>query len=298
MSPALTAGRRRRLRALPGRGRLLALAILLSAGCAAPGTASASCPSIDGLDEVLGRGRVVLLGEIHGTAEVPAFVQAMACRAVARDLSVVVALELPRDEQEAISAFMGSEGGAAGLEAIRSLPFWARESQDGRTSRAMLDLLEGLRDLRQRGGHAGVLLIDRPGEFSARDRAMAERLAAAAKAHPEALLVALTGNLHSRTDEGSGRMGELVEEALGPGRVLSLNMVHSGGTSWICEATAGCGPMKLKGKDEVESDGKGWRITLEPESAGPGHDGTFHVGSITASPPARGASASLEGGDR
>lgn len=270
----------------------LALLLLGAGSGAAPARDAGDCPPIEGIDGVLGKGRVLLLGEIHGTAEGPAFVEAVACHAVAAGLPVVVALELPRDEQEAVSGFLASEGGEAARGAVRALPFWAKEYQDGRSSRAMLDLLDGLRSRRGNGGHLGVLLFDRPGDFSTRDRAMGERIVEAAKAHPQAFLVSLSGNLHSRTDEGSGRMGATIEKALGPDRVRSLKMSHTGGTAWICEATAGCGPLRLGGRGE----GEDWRILMDLEAGGPGHDGTFHVGSISASPPARGAPAGPGGG--
>lgn len=249
---------------------------------AEPATAAA-CPAIEGIQKVLGRGKVVLLGEIHGTAESPAVAGAVACHALRAGLTAVMALELPREEQDAIDGFMASDGSEDARAAVRALPFWAKEYQDGRTSLAMLELLESLRARRQVGERVSVLLIDNPAAGGRRDGEMADRILQVAMAEPERFIVSLTGNIHIWTGRGSARMGDHLLRALGDDRVVSLGLTHSGGTAWICEATAGCGPLGLRGQGEGEAR----RITLDADSGGDHFTGSFHVGAITASPPAR-----------
>jgi len=92
-------------------GALILLTVAVGAGPPlraegepAPGGSAtvAACPAIDGIEQVIGKGKVVLLGEIHGTAEAPAFTGDVDCHALRAGLAVTVALELPRAEQEAI----------------------------------------------------------------------------------------------------------------------------------------------------------------------------------------------------
>lgn len=254
---------------------------LLPAGASAP----PDCGPAEGMEPLLGAGRIVLLGEIHGTDQAPTFTASVACRALADGLGVTVALELPQSEEEAVRAFVGSSAPSApGPGAVVDLPFWAKSYQDGRTSLAMLGLIERIRDWRRGGADIDVILLDEPSSFRQRDARMAERLLAAAAADDERFFVALTGNLHNRTVPGSGRAGDRLVTALGRARVTSLNMTHGGGSAWICEATAGCGALDF-GPREAPPAG---RVTLFAEPDDRGYDGTYSVGKISASPPARG----------
>ena len=69
---------------------MLALAMLVGAIPAA--SADDGCAPIGGATPLLETGRVVLLGELHGTEQSPAFVASLACHAVAAGLDLVVGL--------------------------------------------------------------------------------------------------------------------------------------------------------------------------------------------------------------
>ena len=117
---------------------------------------------------------------------------------------------------------------------------------------------------------------------------MAENLVDKALGNPEGLTLVLTGNLHSRVTPGSGShpMGYLIVSSIGPDRVVSLDLAHRGGSSWLCFATAGgqeCGEVGLKGRGPAEPAG----ITLLETIGATGHHGWYQVGEITASPPAK-----------
>lgn len=267
-------------RAAEIRGMVLVTLLLVAA---APLAADNGCRPIEGVKEVIGPGRILLLGELHGTKESPAFLSAVSCHAVSEELSVTVALELPHSEEEAVETFLGSTGSAEDLLKILRLPFWAKSYQDGRTSRAMLTLLEDLRSMKQSGGKLQVVLMDAPSEPRTRDEAMAGRLLAVAKESPDGFLVALSGNVHNRTARGSRGMGERVLKGAGAERLTSLDLSHNGGTAWICEATEGCGPLRLRGG----GTGPGLQVNLYAEPDSMGYHGTYHVGEITASPPAK-----------
>ena len=266
---------------MSGARTLLVLAAVLApmtAGAEVPG-----CSPAPGLEAVLGPGRALLLGEIHGTNEAPEYVATVACHALADDLAVTIALELPWSEEPVVRDFVASSGGEAEASLILDLPFWSKPYQDGRTSQAMLALLEVARAWSQSGVEVEVILLDEPADFARRDEWMARRLLAAVANSPKSFFIALTGNLHNQTAARSGRMGERVSGALGKERVVSLKMNHAGGSAWICEATQGCGSLEL-GDREAEPKG---RVTLFPTPDSRGYDGFFAVGTLSASPPAR-----------
>ena len=138
-----------------------------------------------------------------------------------------------------------------------------------------------------------VELIDRAGAPTTpaeRDRWMGEALAEAAEETPEGVVIALTGNVHSRVGDGTpwGPAYETAGFVLAsrkPGlRLTSLDVAYQGGTAWTCTSgdAASCQARALRGRAGV---GAG-RVTLHPQVTN-GHHGFYEVGTLTASPPAR-----------
>jgi len=60
------------------------------------------------------RGKRLLLGEIHGTAEVPAFLGDLACRAAGSRMPLVVLLEVPSQEEPTFAHYLASDGNCEG----------------------------------------------------------------------------------------------------------------------------------------------------------------------------------------
>ena len=135
------------------------------------------CRSIDGIRPLLAPGTTLLLGEIHGTAESPAFALEVACHAARSGLPVVVGIELRASEQERVDAFMDSEGTDGDRRALLAGSPWQAGYQDGRASHAMLELIDGLRQLRHDGLDVRTALFDASGSRGGqqRDRDMAKR---------------------------------------------------------------------------------------------------------------------------
>ncbi|HEX6200040.1 MAG TPA: hypothetical protein VF150_07255 [Thermoanaerobaculia bacterium] len=161
---------------------VLPVPLLLLVLLVAPGPAAASeCGDVPGLDPLLEPGAVLLVGEMHGTEQAPAFVREVTCAALAAGLPVTVGLEVDRGDDETYQAYLGSDGSPAARERLLAAPFWNREFQDGRGSVAMLELMEALRVLRASSGDGRLrlTLIDRPEAGAGRDEAMAERVAEA-----------------------------------------------------------------------------------------------------------------------
>lgn len=264
-------------------GLLVLLATLVAASAMAE-----PCRPIDGLAPLLRPGRILLLGELHGTEESPAFALDVACHAVQAGLPVVVGLELLDVEQAPVDAFLDSNGTPDDRKALLSGRIWQRDYQDGRNSRAMADLIDGARRLRRDGGDVRVSLFDASGAAGGqqRDRAMGANLVALARAAPEKMLIVLAGNMHTRTTRGNARnadyepMGYVLSKGTSPERVIALDVAHAGGSAWIC--APGCGATSLGGK-HGESP---WTIEVDDDTRPPGHQGWYRVGRITASPPA------------
>jgi len=284
------------------RAWILGLALLMS-GCAAMRLAvqpidavlTDACVGGSALPApLLKPGGLLIFGELHGTRELPAFFGEAVCW-TSGALPVQAGLELPASEQERVETFLASPGAPADVEALTAGPFWSRppEQQDGKASRAMAALVDRLRRLRRAGQPIDVFLFDvddagGPGE---RDRTMAERLAERVRAHPEALTLALAGNVHARKNKGVPWNPELEPMGLhlvtAGVRVLSLDSVTPAGTAWICDAkTMTCGSHDVQAWRALPS-GRAVGIEMLAEPTQEGFDGLYATPSLNASPPAR-----------
>ncbi len=151
--------------------------------------------------ELVQNARITILGEMHGNTNSPE-----AALKLAKDLldahgAVTVALEIPVSDQTVLSQYLDSEGSAEDRQKFLSTPFWAEEYADGRSSVALVELLEELRLLRRAGHDIDLLAFDgRTGArgIEALELEMAEPILAWAENHPGRRMVALVGNIHAR----------------------------------------------------------------------------------------------------
>lgn len=272
-----------------------------------------SCDPIDDPRGVLLSNDVVLLGELHGTREIPRFVASAACLALSRGRSVTVALEIPREENARLQTYLASQGRTEDLDALLEGQFWRSPCKDGRSSEAMRDLLETLRGWRATGAPVRVIGIDpvqlpmskviaaAPATGESRDHAMADSLAASIRALPTDLFLVLTGNLHSRLRPGASwdpryePMGYLLSLALaGSKRLVALDVRYPGGKAFVCTELNGSStckptdlPDKLQGSLMRGSAGSAPGVYLKNEFEEYPYSGYFYFTSpLTASQPA------------
>lgn len=230
--------------------------------------------SIADLRPLLRPGAVILLGEIPGSAEVPAFVAELATETLRSSSEVIVGLEIPMTEPV--------DGGAHGS-------FFDRppDLRDGRSSRAMSELihhlaeLEGARPVALDGPwvapgapipleHIG--LLNQP-----RDAVMAGRLMAEIDLVPHAATIVLAGSMHTRIDRSAQTLGGLIAPWFP--RMVSLTVLATGGTAWTLTAE-GDGPQPVPA-DASLPVGAEWANAPGAD----GHHGYLNLGELTASPP-------------
>ena len=274
-------------------------AVLLGAALLAGSPVAAECDPA-GLDSLLSPGRILLLGEIHGTEEGPAIVGEAACATADEGLPVVVVLEIPHGEQEAIEAFLASDGGEEAIGTLLGREFWQRGYQDGRSSAAMLALIDDLRSLRSAGNAVSVRTIDTDERLPTsqdRDGLLGRGIVEAVEtAGSDAVVLALLGNVHSRTTPGvpwddGYRPAGIVVESRWPDRTLSLLFTNPPGEAWTCDGATpdSCRARALGGSEEGEPG----RVELFPTPRD-GHEGSFRLPSLTASSPAVASTESLQ----
>ena len=253
------------------------------------GSAQPVCAPPDGTDALLAlERRYVVVGEMHGTAETPAAFAEMVCAAAERG-PVTVALELPTAMQPQLDAFLAAADAETALAALEDSPFLDPRMNDGRSSAAMLAMMQSVRDLRAAGRdvafHAFQPSSGRPHELSQAwyELDMGHALAQAIYARPQSKVFVLVGNLHARKT-GFDRFPDVGLPAAGhlpAGDVVSLRVAQQGGEEWNCRED-GCGVNTSRGVYDADARG----VLLEASDDG-AFDGVLALGPTTASPPVR-----------
>ncbi|MCP3058587.1 hypothetical protein LXT21_07370 [Myxococcus sp. K38C18041901] len=249
---------------------------------------------IIGLGKKAQPGTVMMLGELHGTQEVPRFVAQTSCQVTVAGTPVTVGLEIPLENQGRVDAFLDSKGEEGDWLKLMESPFWRSPYPDGRGSEAMANMLEQLRQLRSQGLDVDVVVFDHPkANGQQREDAMAATLVHQVESAPKRFYVVLSGNIHSRTKKGlpwnkdHRPMGLLLKEKLDD--VVALDMAYDSGTAWICSVDSqgkrdrlDCGVRETKGKN----NGERYFVHTWDSANAEGYHGVFYVGSVNASAPA------------
>lgn len=249
--------------------------------------AVAACTPPPGTDTLLDRPeRVIMIGELHGTDQAPNAVAEIACAASERG-PVVVALELEDTLQPTLDAFIVAPDQDAARAVLTGSSLLNRVHQDGRTSHALLALLDRVRDLKASGRDISLHLFQ-PSmtQGEGLDQAwyeldMGHLLSQARQKRPDARVIGLAGNIHARKtpfekypDIGVPAAGHLPKR-----ETLSLKIAQQGGFAWNCGQDA-CGVNPSIASYDVDARG----VILTTLEDG-GYDGVLALGPSTASPP-------------
>lgn len=208
-------------------------ALTLALG-AAPSTSE--CPDMPGAELVLAdpSKRFVIMGERHGTAEVPPLFGNLVCLAASSG-PVVVGLEMQTDQQRSLDVYMASSGSRRDQDALLTEKHW--HSRDGRASEAMLHLVEYLRRLRESGRPVSVFAFMRPADTpEGRELGMALAWKDIFESNPGARLLALVGSVHAEREPLGGFVP--AAHALPTGQTITLGYFPSRRRGVSAEAPA------------------------------------------------------------
>lgn len=273
--------------------RIFACVALLAAHTA---IASPGCRTISGFEQYLSQARGVVVGDLHGTVEAPAFVASLVCNLAHSGHPVVLGLEYPVGEQHYLDEFLRAPTDNP-QPALLSSPFWNRSMQDGRTSRAMFDLLGSVRQQLRDGARIRVVAFDAPPPsalsgtpaFDARDKAMADRLRhELSNLSSGEIPVIFAGNVHARKTKAfqavNAPPGMENAEPLGY-RIRDLQFLHldigyRGGSLWTCDSPTHCGVQVIGDSRPAVAS-----YSILP-SENRAYDAEYYVGTVNASPPA------------
>ncbi len=255
------------------------------------------CPQeVRGLTALLQPGRTLLIGEQLGSRETPAVIGDVVCQSAAAGLTVALGLSIPRTEQERINRYLASPGAPSDQDELLRGLFWRRPFQDGRSSRAIMDLIDRVRSLRNYGLFINVVAYDTDeATGSKRDARLATLWQERRKAHPEELFVILAGNTHTRTVEGTTWDKDFVPMAKrlaeNEKSLLAFDLSYAQGSRWGCDlnrnAKLVCTIVGATPTERVAAEpGQSPYVTVFSQPTDEGYHGLLYVGALTPSLPA------------
>lgn len=247
---------------------------------------SPTCAAPDGTAALLNRPeKIIVVGELHGTVEVPAAFASIVCEA-AQQGAVTVALELPETDQSLFDAVMTAPDEETATRILMSGDFGDPRRADGRHSAAMFEMIIDLWKIRATGRDVEVRAFQ-PSLSVIRDRnqawwelEMAYGVSRALVSRPNARLFVLAGNIHARKlgSPDKPQLGVPAAGLLPRQDTLSLVVASQGGSSWNCRPE--CHSYRDAVVDLPEVRGVILRTLMDGA-----YDGQLAVGPTTASPP-------------
>lgn len=199
------------------------------------------------LEKIGKQNQAVLVGELHGTKQMPAEFLRIAEELSVGKTRVVVALEYNTLWQDRLDEMLASESVEMFLQKYDEL-----STGDGRTSEAMKSLVEGLWRLQKDEGNLKIAAVDYwrkdhpdddlsipswlpdevKAENSIRDIRMGENAVSACHNQNCDLLLYFAGNFHTRNDVSTGGMlntetGEIKRFAVAPSGLIISNELKS-----------------------------------------------------------------------
>jgi hypothetical protein len=242
------------------------------------------------IDATVKNFKVITIGEMHGSQEAPQFAFDLYSLLWKDRKNLVLGLEIPSEAQPLVDKFIKSKDRSI----LKLSSFFIRPSQDGRSSVAMVKLLEDLPK------DAIVICFDSSKASSGqeRDQQMAENLINAYKSLKPDILIVLAGNIHAGIEVGtpfdpnylpmSYLLHALPQSPLKLRDIQALRIRYAGGNIWACmgNTEADCKIHQVSQPPSSYSSAVSYKKYFLGEALSGGYNGTLFFKTLTASPPA------------
>lgn len=208
-------------------------------------SAEETCRPLKGAQAILERSnlRYFIVGEMHGTSETAPLFLDLVCQAASHS-TIIVGLEMEEREQPLLDAFLMSDGGVRAQTSL--LQGWHWHYTDGRASKAMLELIAHLRQLKAGGAPIRVVAfvptVADAATQTPYEKAMAANWQRALDNEANARLFVLVGNVHALLD----KFADFEPAAMHLPRVMTITFspADTGGSAFNCQ-NDGCGIHSL-----------------------------------------------------
>ncbi|BBB65864.1 hypothetical protein UNDYM_1611 [Undibacterium sp. YM2] len=172
---------------------------------------AADCQPEKNLPEDALKNRIIFVDDSHGSTETPLYALQLACRLLNNGKPLLIGLEIPASEQEAINKYLQSEGDADDRMDLLSGTFWHTARKFGMASEAVLSVIETSRKWGKAGMPVMVFAYDQADKSwpvrlqkqesfwgGYRETVMGLNINVRARLYPQHTIVVLTGGLHAR----------------------------------------------------------------------------------------------------
>jgi hypothetical protein len=249
--------------------------------------ALADCTEVRGTESIITGHRIVMIGEVHGTKEMPATFARLVCAALLRGNIVSVGLELPSNQRKPLDDYMASDGDESARKPLLASAFWTAQFQDGRRSGAYLEMLESFRAMHRRGLPLTLFVLEEQASPSTgpltRDEIMAANVKQRYQGNPDTLVMTFSGNIHNmlKIPKWLPNIPTPMGVALRGLDPISINLTDAGGTVWNCQPQCG-----IHGHPPGPSASSPSAPALILDANAGEYSGHIDIGYTTASPPA------------
>jgi hypothetical protein len=199
---------------------------------------------------------ILIIGEWHGTNETPDFVFKLIQALKDQHIKVSLGLEINEEYQNDIDRFIKT----GDISIIKKCGFFDKNNfTGGRSSKAMVELIENIRKLKE----INVFCFDMNSKkkiltSNDRDSMMATTIN---KNISNGINILLMGNFHARIKKGHDQntdikpVAYLLKNNYGFGnKIISLNTYFRKGTVWNCTDDGGCKIRAIYASPEIEKN--------------------------------------------
>ena len=256
------------------------------------GTAQAKatdCQAEKSLTEAALQNRLIIVDDHHGSAEIPDYLLQVACHLLNNGKPLLIGLEIPASEQEAINNYLQSDGDAYDRMDLLSGIFWHRARKYGMASEAVFSVIETSRKWNKAGLPVMVFAFDQAENSwpvrlqkqesfwgGYRETIMALNINVRARLYPQHTVLILVGGIHARKyAEPREKYPSMAHTLAQIYPIYTITFSHPEGEAWYCggqtRETMQCGTQKIP-KSKLQTN--------------PAFDVTIALEKISASPPA------------
>ncbi len=233
--------------------------------------------------------KIVTIGEMHGSQEIPQFTLDLYSQLKLLKKNIIIGIEVPEENQNLVDKFVQSKDRSL----LKQSKFFIRRLQDGRSSEAMVNLLEMLPK------DTIVICFDAQNANSEqeRDQKMAKNIIKAYKNLQPTLFIILAGNIHSRIEIGTPfdsdfqPMGYLLhtlpKSPIKLKNIRAIKVRYASGNIWSCMGTkeVDCKIHQINSSAQTYSSAVAHNRYFLSEPLTDGYNATLFYRNLTASLP-------------
>lgn len=186
--------------------------------------------------------QIIIVGELHGSKEMPAFAGKLLCYYAKKKVPVLLGFELPTSAQSVLNAYHISQGTKEDKDKLFSAKFWEWGGKTGQASSAIFDLIELNRKIAREDGKTMPFFYQTSESLTSlgnnkedinvyNDLTMAANIYSRAIGYKDYKVIVLSGNRHAKKGDEIYSMASFLEKHV---PIFSIDFNSQGGRVRNC----------------------------------------------------------------